>query len=411
VNTQWGNFAPRAGFAYDLSGAGRTVIRAGYGIFYTRYPIQYLQQTAFVNPPFAGVFNYSQSLVNGRPFLTLDAPYPTTGGSPSVAPAGIERNFRLPDNQQWNLTVERQLGKMAVISLGYAGNKGTHLFRTTDANGPRILPGASAVTRPFASTFGTSAIAYRVANGNSIYNAMLLEVRRRSARGLSFQGNWTWASGMDDTGQTVNNALLDAQNLGRDRARSDYVRRHQVTINSTYDLPVGRGRAVLRGLPQVADAALGGWRVSGIFRFTSGRYFTPSFIAAGGLSNNRPDVVAGIRANLPAEERTPRKWFNPAAFVPVPATDPGSGLPRFGNAGRNILVGPGLSTVDASFAKVVRLRDSGLSAAFRLEAFNLFNRPNYDLPQSNISQTNLVGTINSTTLAARQVQFAFRIEF
>jgi hypothetical protein len=411
VNTQWKNLGPRAGLAFDLSGAGRTVLRSGYGIFYTRYPIQYLQQTAFVNPPFAGVFNYSQSLAGGQPQLTLAAPYPTSGGNPSVAPAGMERNFRQPYNQQWNLTLEHQLGLQTVISLGYAGNKGTHLFRSTDVNGARIDPATQKVVRPYSTTFGTSAIAFRLTNGNSIYHAMLLEVRRRAARGLTFQGNWTWANGMDDTGQTVNNALLDVQNLGRDRARSDYVRRHQVTINGTYELPFGAGHRLLRDVPRWANAAVGGWRLSGISRYTTGRYFTPSFTAAGGLSNNRPDVVAGVQANLPGGERTPQRWFNPAAFSLVPATDPLLGLPRFGNAGRNILLGPGLATIDASLAKSVRLRDSGMATSFRLEAFNLFNHSNYDLPQSNISQTNLVGSIAGTTVDARQVQFALRLDF
>jgi hypothetical protein len=122
-------------------------------------------------------------------------------------------------------------------------------------------------------------------------------------------------------------------------------------------------------------------------------------------------VVAGVSANLSPDERTPQRWFNPAAFAAVPATDPVTGLPRFGNAGRNILVGPGLATVDASLAKSVRIRESGMAVTFRLEAFNILNHPNYDLPQANISQTNLVGSISSTTVEARQVQFALRLDF
>jgi hypothetical protein len=409
VNTQYKNFGPRAGFAFDLSGTGKTVLRSGYGIFYTRYPIQYLQQTAFVNPPFAGVFNYTQSLQNGRPLLTLDSPYPVSGGNPSVAPAGMERNFRQPDNQQWNLTLEQYLGSKTSLSLGYTGNKGTHLFRTIDANGPR-LNAAGQVVRPFSSTFGNSAIAYRVTNGNSIYHSMLLEVRRRVGKGLAFQGNWAWANGVDDTGQTVNNALLDVQNLGRDRAPSDYVRRHQLTMNETYDLPFGRERQLLRNMPAWAEAVAGGWRLSGIWRYTTGRYFTPVFTAAGGLSNNRPDVVAGVPANLPADQRTPQRWFNPAAFSTVPSIDPATGLPRFGNAGRNILVGPGLNTMDASLAKSFRIHESAV-VSLRLEAFNLMNHANYDLPQNNISNTNVVGTISQTVVPARQMQFAIRLDF
>src|SRR5262249_35080949 len=153
------------------------------------------------------------------------------------------------------------------------------------------------------------------------------------------------------------------------------------------------------------------WRVSWIWRLTTGRYLTPSFTAQGGLSNNRPDVVYGVSPNLAADRRSPQRWFNPAAFAPVPAIDPVTGLPRFGNAGRNIILGPGLSVMDATLAKSFRLQREGAQVTFRLEAFNLMNHPNYDLPQSNISQANLVGTISAVVTPARQAQMAVRLDF
>jgi hypothetical protein len=140
VSTHYKYFAPRVGFAYSVGASRKTILRGGYGIFYTRYPIQYLQQSMFVNPPFAGLFTYSQSLQNGQPALTFLNPYPAIGGSPSVAPVGLERDFGMPYNQQWNLAVERQLGANTALTLGYVGNKGTHLFRTSNANGPQLDP-------------------------------------------------------------------------------------------------------------------------------------------------------------------------------------------------------------------------------------------------------------------------------
>ncbi len=204
--------------------------------------------------------------------------------------------------------------------------------------------------------------------------------------------------------------LLDVQNLGRDRAASDYVRRHQITVNGAYDLPFGRGRQFARTLNALGEAIAGGWRLSGIWRYTTGRYFTPLFTTAGGLSNNRPDVVAGVSANLPRDERTPLRWFNPAAFAPVPAVDPAIGTARFGNAGRNILIGPGLNTMDVSLAKSFRLREKA-SLSFRLEAFNAMNHANYDIPNNNISTANLVGVVSGTITPARQMQFAVRLDF
>ena len=243
----------------------------------------------------------------------------------------------------------------------------------------------------------------RQSNGNSIYNAMALEVRRRSARGLMFQGNWTWAKGIDDVGTNVQSALLDVENLGRDRADSDYVRRHVLKVNGSWDVPFAPRGPLTR--------FFGGWRLSGIWQYMTGMYFTPQFSSSGGLSNNRPDVIAGVQANLPRGERTPQRWFNPAAFAEVPAVDPALGQPRFGNAGRNILVGPGLNVLDASLAKSFPVWKEGWRATFRLELFNAFNHANYDYPDENISNVNTVATISRVSKPMRQAQFAFRFDF
>lgn len=408
IETQYKHFGPRFGFVWQAN--ARSVLRGGYGIFYTRYPIQYLQQTVAVNPPFSGLFTHSQASVNGVPTLSLDAPYSATG-SASVSPVGMQRDFTLPDNQQWNLTLERDIGWGTALSMGYVGNKGTHLFRSVNANASYLDRTTGRVVRRYSSTFGTSSILVRQTNGNSIYHAMQSEVRRRTRKGLLFQGNWTWAKGIDDVGTTVQAALLDVENLGRDRADSDYVRRHVVKVNATYDLPFGRGRRFLGSAPFWLNTVAGGWRVSGIWQYTTGMRFTPQFASTGGLSNNRPDVVYGVRANLPRGERTPDRWFNPAAFREVPATDPITGLPRFGNAGRNILIGPGLNVADASIAKTWPVRSDAWKLSFRVELFNAFNHPNFDFPDNNISNVNTVATINRTVKPMRQAQFAFRFDF
>lgn len=410
IDTQYDHWGPRFGFVYQADSAGKTIVRGGYGIFFTRYPIQYLLQTVAVNPPFAGLFNYSQRIQNGVPALTLEAPF-TASGSASVSPAGLQKDFTLPDNQQWNLTVEREIGWGTALSLGYVGNKGTHLFRSINANASYLDRATGQVVRRYRDTFGTTTINFRQTNGNSIYNAMQMEVRRRGRKGLMFQGNWTWAKGIDDVGSTVQASLLDIENLGRDRADSDYVRRHVIKLNTTYDLPFGPGKAILSSAPRWLNHVVGGWRLSGIWQYTTGMRFTPSFATSGGLSNSRPDVVYGVKANLPRSERTPSRWFNPEAFAQVPAVDPVTGLPRFGNAGRNILIGPGLNVVDASLAKSFPVFHEGHRITFRLEAFNAFNHANYDFPESNISNTNTVATINQIVKPMRQVQFALRYDF
>ncbi len=408
LETQTNNWGPRFGFAWHA--AGKTVVRGGYGIFYSRYPIQYLLQTVAVNPPFAGTFSYSQAIANGVPALTLNAPY-SAAGSASVSPAGIQRNFALPNNQQWNLTIDRELGWNTSLTLSYIGNKGTHLFRSLNANGAYIDPVTHAIVRGYSASYGTSTINFRMSNGDSIYNAMNMEIRHRFYRHVTFQGNWAWAKGIDDVGQNVQSALIDVQNLGRDRANSDYVRRHSVNLNGTYDLPIGRHQPFLNHLPRALETVAGGWKLGGIWHFATGRYLTPSFTSSGGLSNSRPDVVAGISPNLPRGQRTPQQWFNPGAFAIVPATDPVTGLARYGNAGRNTILGPGTNYMDANLAKSIALGSERRTLTFRVEIFNLLNHPNYANPQLNISNTNTVATITSVLRPMREAQFAARFAF
>jgi hypothetical protein len=271
------------------------------------------------------------------------------------------------------------------------------LFRSINANGQRLDRNTGQVVRQYASTFGTSSVSVRRSDGNSTYHALQLELRRRYRAGLIFQGNWTWAKGLDDVGGTVQAALLDLENLGRDRANSDYVRRHVINVNATWQLP-WRHRL------------FGGWRLSSIWRFSTGRYLTPTFTATGGLANNRPDVVYGVSPNLPGGERSADRWFNAAAFTPAPATDPVTGQPRFGNAGRNIILGPGVNVIDASLAKLFRVHE-GHDITFRLEFFNLLNHPNFGAPVTNISSVNTVTTIDRVVRPMRQAQFALRYDF
>uniref|UniRef100_Q029P2 Uncharacterized protein n=1 Tax=Solibacter usitatus (strain Ellin6076) TaxID=234267 RepID=Q029P2_SOLUE len=408
LETQTRNWGPRIGFAWQAG--SKTVVRGGYGIFYSRYPIQYLLQTVAVNPPFAGTFSYSQSITNGVPSLTLNAPY-SASGTASVSPAGIQRDFSLPSNQQWNLTVVRELGWNTAMTLGYIGNKGTHLFRSINANSAYLDPVTNTVVRGYSAVYGTSAINFRHSDGDSTYNAMNLEVRHRFYKHVLFQTNWAWAKGIDDVGQNVQSALIDVQNLGRDRANSDYVRRHTINLNGIYDLPIGKHQRFGANMPRALETAFGGWKLGGIWHFATGRFLTPTCASAGGLSNTRPDVVYGIQANLPASERSPLGWFDPAAFACVPAVDPVTGLARFGNAGRNIIVGPGTNYMDGNLAKNIALGSEKRLLTLRVEAFNLLNHPNYANPSLTISTPTTVGTITSVLRPMREVQFVARFSF
>ncbi len=411
VNNKLWNLGPRVGLSWDPTGRGRWMIHSGYGTFYSRYPQQYIALTVNANPPFASIFSYQQSLVNLAPSLTLRTPF-LASGSPALTPYGLEKDFRLPDNQQWNLTVQHTIGSNTSLSVAYLGNKGTHLFRSVNMNMQTIDPNTGLITRRYQPVFGGSVVSYEMTNSNSTYHALQTEVRRRFARGFSYQANWTWAKGIDDVGFNATTTMLDIQNLGRDRADSDYVRRHQINSNMTWDVPVGRGKHFGTTMPAWLNAAAGGWRLSGIWRYTTGRRLTPSYTPPGSFaSNNRPDVVYGVSPNLPAGERSQSHWFNPAAFSVPPTIDAATGRPRYGNAGRNIIVGPGLNRMDGSLNKSFKVRRESQRLVFRLDMFNLANHPNWGNPSTNISSVNTVAVIGGVNGSMRQAQFSLEFQF
>ena len=401
LDTRYTNWGPRFGFAYHLGGGQQFVVRGGYGIFYNRYPIQNLEQVIAINPPFAGTFNFTQAITSAGPAITLQNPFAGSAAA-SVSPGGLVRSWKLPSNQQWNFTLEREIGWATTLSLGYIGNKGTHLFRGVNVNGVYIDPATGQQVRTYQNSFGTVAISERTTDGASIYHSMQTVLRRRLSRGLLFEFNWTWAKGLDDVGTALNVSALDVENLGRDRADSDYVRRHTMHFNATWELPGPRGR-----LHWIA----GGWRLSGIWSYYTGARFTPS-INNTGLANTRPQYVYGVQANLPADQRMVSRWFNPAAFTAPPVTcGPAHNQACFGNAGRNILVGPGIDVVDGSLSKSFPMFSEKRRLTLRMELFNAFNHPNYALPDPNISNVNTVGSITSLVKDMREAQFAIRFDF
>ena len=289
---QWNNWGPRFGFGYRLNERGTAVVRGGYGIFYTRFPVQYLLQTIAVNPLLAGLFTYNQNIsASGEPSLTLESPFDPSRASSSIAPQGITRDFRLADNQEWNLTLERSIGWDTTATLAYIGNKGSHLFRSLDANARRLDLDTGQVTTRYAGTYGTTAIRVRLSDADSIYNAMVVEFRRQARRGFAFQGNWTWSKGIDDASNAAADAL-DVENLDRDRGDSNFSRRHSIRVNAIYLLPFGHGQRFLTDLRGWRQAVLGGWQLTGIFKYTTGRFMTPSFTGANALASNRPDLVS-----------------------------------------------------------------------------------------------------------------------
>jgi hypothetical protein len=364
------NWAPRVGVAWSPGNRTR-VFRAGYGIDYDQGALA-TGEGLYFNPPY---FNFQVYFpLPGLP-LMVNNPFPQSFPYPYPSSAlGFQRDFRTPYVQQWNFGIQQQIGKNRVAEIAYVGAKGTKLLGARDIN--QALPSAQMPNPRPNPQFAD--IDYLESRANSNYNSLQARFQQRLTTGLSVLASYTWSKSIDDASNFFSTAgdanfPQNSYNVRAERARSDFDLRHRLSVSYSYDLPSGHfDERWLRGL-------LGGWQTFGILTFQTGRPFTvalqPDFDNSNtGISilgfgaNNRPNVVGDPHVG----HRTPDQWFNPAAFAIAP-------FGSFGNAGRNILDGPSLQTVNLSLVKNTRLRE-GVSLQFRAETFNLLNHPNFGLP-------------------------------
>jgi len=401
VSTDWINFSPRVGIAYRLR--DKTVIRTGYGLFLGGDILNNLRNSLSNQFPFS--INQNFVGVNATPDLvSLKTPFPdsreTITGTTTAA--GFTMDPKQSYLQSWNFTIERELGGGTAIELDYRGSKGTHLQRLYDFNQPlrdiSSYTSGEGFARPIPEW---NAINIYRTGSNSIYNAFNASWRKRSRGGLFWRVNYSFSKSIDDASQVNGQSnggfagALDSRNLRLDRARSDWDRRHVVTMVGSTNLPFGRNRRWGAGWRGFTDAVLGGWQLSGTSTAYTGGPFTietvtPNLNLGGSSRPNR--IRNGATPENPSLGRKgiDYPWYDRTAFESVPcvldpATAPPAGCAEskfgfqpfaFGNSGRNILDGPGLFSIDLALAKNFRLRE-GHNLQLRVESFNLPNRVNF----------------------------------
>lgn len=405
------NFAPRVGLAYTLGEEGETVLRAGYGIYYDQSPLA-PGEALYFNRPFFD-FNLFVPLPQFGFPLTLDNPFPSN--LPFAVPdsaLAIQRDLRTPYMQHWNANVQRQLGRNRVLEVAYVGSKGTKLLSARDINQPQpsVLPsGLPFVPRPNPFFDDINLIESRA---SSTYHSLQARFQQRLSMGLALLGSYTWSKSIDDASNFFSSAgdpnfPQNSYDLRAERGLSNFDVRQRLSVSYSYDLPFGRGRAYAhdRGF---LTTLLTGWQTYGIVTAQTGRPFTVALIqefdnsgtgrsSLGFGANDRPNLVGDPNSG----PRTPERWFNPAAFAfPAPGT--------FGNAGRNILTGPGYQNVNASLVKNTALGER-VSLQLRAEVFNLFNHPNLNLPDNFLGSP----TFGQVTSARdpRHIQFGAKLLF
>jgi len=457
VSPDLNNFAPRVGLAYKIS--DRLVLRSGYGIFYGGQENgPFSNPSPGFNPPFFSAQSFamtqcSASSANPNPgqldcsipnFNVISQGFPATALSDPNSPElySVSPGLHTPYNQQWHLGLQYQLPAETVLEVSYAGSRGLKLYAFY--NGNQAVPTADQTAptaprrpanKPYPGAPGPCdladpsncdpvfdvAIATFRSNAVSNYHSLQARLQKRVTHGLQFEASYTYSHALDD----ASSASLGSQNQGDFRLQTDplleygnadFDVRHRFVLSYVYELPFGKNKAFAGNASGVLDQIIGNWQVAGIATASTGNWFTPTDIVTN-LSNSdgggfvfnaaRPNVV-GDPNGKPCVQGT---LFNTCAFASNTV------LGTFGNAGRNIIRGPGFQNWDVSLFKMFPLNERA-RFEFRAEFFNAFNHLNPQFSNPNTIEENIATENGSPGFGFAQsardprfIQFALKFYF
>ncbi len=417
------NFAPRLGISYSPLASGKLVIHTGAGIFYDIPVTNPMGANANNNPVFTrtptyfGAFGGPPPLTNGQPTTTANmfieaAAAPIAASRSLIMPSPF---YHIPTVYQWSLSTQSQLLRDTALELGYIGNKGIHLdYYHGQGNQPSPNPDPSLAQlfRPWPDIGSMQFDSY---TGYGNYNALYMKLTQRLRNGLSGLVSYTYGKTLNDN---PSNSDFDTIPQNDNNPKADYgvygnSVRHRLVISGIYQLPFGRGRSLLSNSKGVINGVVGGWELSTIISAQSGYPFTvfsPIDYSNTGSGSPRPDrTCSGVLSNP-----TITRWFDSSCFTTDALAAVQFTNPRFGNSGRNILTGPGLVNMDLSVLKRFHVVER-LSGEFLVQAFNLFNHPNFGTPDSVVND-GTTGQIFTTVPAGvtgsnRELQIALRFNF
>ena len=393
------NFAPRIGLAFRPFGDNRTVIRAGYGIYYTPQTTIQTMLLSSRNPPALLPFAFTGD--SEFPDLPIENAFPDVKKVSSLTPWAQNDNYRIGYNQHYTLNMQKALADDLMLEVSYVGNKGTKLRLTRNINQPTPGPGGFDPRRPFP---GFSSIIMIDQFGKSIYHGLKINVNKRFSDGLGFLLSYNWSKTLDEGGlfsfgESGDQLRRDVFDPRGERGRSIFDSRQRFVFSYVWELPFGPGRPMGANLSGFAGWLVGGWQMTGITTLQTGSpvdvYSAVDFANTGG--GGRPDLVGDPNTG----PKTPEKFFNTEAFV-----DPQ--VFTFGTAGRNLTDGPGIINFDISVIKSTYFGENS-RLEFRAEFFNAFNRANFEGPGVAYT-TGSFGRI-SAAADAREIQLGLKYFF
>ena len=394
------NFSPRLGFAYDLTGDGKTSLRGGAGSFYDSIQGGIVNNRAVDLTPFSPQFALTTPPGTfSNPYLGFANPYPAPFPPPRNAPfpspvlvvtydpANGGKQLT-PTVYNWNVSLERQLSSTWLLRVAYVGSRSTHLQEAVELNPAVYGPGATASNTDARRRFtGYGSISQGSQDINSIYHSAQFTLQKRLSHGISLLANYTWSKSLDDSPAGMGVSTISQSDYsaipwnfpGRhqnDYGPSEFDRTHRFILSYVWDLPKFTGHSAwLR-------YTVGGWEWTGIFTAQNGAPFT---VRAGtdrsltGLSSDRASFVGNVDpygGNACGNTAPCVNFLNPAAFTVAP-------LGGFGNVGKGSLRGPNYFNVDSGLFKEFPIKSEAVRLQFRAEFFNVFNHVNYNLPSGN----------------------------